>query len=106
MTQSSLIFVNKVKDEYHQVDYCNDQINNRIYSCSCTSTINEKVFINSKGAESAGIQHISVVLFAKYANCRRTLKSPCMFLVKVTYKIKQYSLHYSIGFELFCQSKV
>lgn len=49
MTQSSLIFVNKVKDEYHQVDYCNDQINNRIYSCSCTSTINEKVFINSKG---------------------------------------------------------
>lgn len=57
-------------------------------------------------AESAGIQHISVVLFAKYANCRRTLKSPCMFLVKVTYKIKQYSLHYSIGFELFCQSKL
>lgn len=49
MTQSSLIFVNKVKDEYNQVDYCNDQINNRIYSCSCTSTINEKVFINSKG---------------------------------------------------------
>lgn len=49
MTQSSLIFVNKVKDEYHQVDYCNDKINNRIYSCSCTSTINEKVFINSKG---------------------------------------------------------
>lgn len=51
MTKSSLIFVNKVKDEYHQVDYCNDQINNRIYStsCSCTSTINEKVFINSKG---------------------------------------------------------
>lgn len=47
MTQSSLVFVNKVKDEYHQVDYCNDKINNRIYSCSCTSTIDEKV--NSKG---------------------------------------------------------
>lgn len=49
MTQSSLIFVNKVKDEYHQVDYCIDQINNRLYSCSRTLTINEKVFNNWKG---------------------------------------------------------
>lgn len=106
MTQSSLIFVNKVKDEYHQVDYCNDQINNRIYSCSCTSTINEKVFINSKGRISIMLNQLVFSIFAKYANCRRTLKSPCMFLVKVTYKIKQYSLHYSIGFELFCQSKL
>lgn len=106
MTQSSLIFVNKVKDEYHQVDYCNDQINNRIYSCSCTSTINEKVFINSKERIFIMLNQlvfsISVLYFLQNMPTVEELSSlPVCFSLKLHTKLSNILFIIQLGLNYF-----